>query len=212
MKTNILLVDDHAIVRQGYRSLIDDHRDLKVINEAASGEDAYRLYQKEPADLVVMDLSLPGKGGLATLIQLLQYDRGAKILVFSMHQDPHTATKLLQAGARGYISKSSDPECLIDAIYKIMHGDIVLSDDIKEALALSSLNNSPNGVTKLSAREYQILGFLLEGKNKAEISDLLCISQKTVSNCHYIIKRKLGVNNDIELVNEAAKLGLFKEG
>ncbi|MBM96541.1 MAG: DNA-binding response regulator [Oceanospirillaceae bacterium] len=205
----ILLVDDHAIVRQGYRSLLNDHPHLQVAAEAKSGEEAYSRYRDNHVDVVVLDLSLPGKGGLATLIQLLQYDPNARVLVFTMHLNPNTAIKVMQAGARGYITKSSDPECLIDAVNRVMQGDIVLSDDIKEQMALTTLADKDLGLAKLSAREYEILGLLVEGKSKQQIADILCISFKTVSNCHYIIKRKLAVNTDIELMRAAIKLGLI---
>ncbi len=209
--TRILLVDDHAIVRQGYRSLLNEHPHLQVAAEAKTGEEAYTLYRRAAVDVVILDLSLPGKGGLATLIQLLQYDPDARVLVFTMHLNPNTAIKVMQAGARGYITKSSDPDCLIDGINRVMQGDIVLSDDIKEQMALTTLADKDLGLAKLSGREYEILGLLVEGKSKQQIASILCISLKTVSNCHYIIKRKLGVNTDIELMHAAIKLGLISQ-
>ncbi|MFW1676514.1 response regulator transcription factor [Pontibacter sp. JAM-7] len=202
-KVRILLVDDHAIVREGYRSLLNRQANLELVAEAASGEQAYALYRTQQPDLVVLDLSLPGKGGLATLIQIRQFDPAARVLIFSMHQNPAMAMKAIEAGARGYVTKSSEPEVLLKAVAEVMQGKIALSDDMSHALALERLGGDKGLLAELTAREFEILRMLVEGKSKTDIAETLHISAKTVANCHYIIKRKLNVQSDIELLRVA---------
>lgn len=206
---NILLVDDHAIVREGYRALLNRQPDFNIIAEADNGEEAYLLYKQHQPDLILLDLSLPGKGGLAALVQIRQLNTDARVLVFSMHQNPAMAKKAVEAGARGYITKSSDPDTLVQGIRKVMKGRLAISDDVSNALALESLQGGSSAVNSLTTREFEILRLLIEGKNKAEVADLLCISLKTVSNCYYLIKNKLNVKNDIELVHIALEAGLI---
>ncbi|MDO6514112.1 MULTISPECIES: response regulator transcription factor [unclassified Neptuniibacter] len=200
---NILLVDDHAIVREGYRSLLNKQPSLNIIAEAESGEDAYVLYRQHKPDLLILDLSLPGKGGLATLIQIRQLDPKAKVLVFSMHQNPSMAKKVIEAGAKGYITKSSAPAELIQAVMDVVNGRLAISEDIARAIAMDSLHGKSAIVNKLSTREYEILRMLVEGKTKADIAETLSISVKTVSNAYYIIKSKLEVKTDLELMHAA---------
>ncbi len=207
----ILLVDDHAIVREGYRALLNRQPNLDLVAEAGSGEQAYALYREHQPDLVVLDLSLPGKGGLATLIQIRQFDPKARVLIFSMHQNPAMATKAIEAGARGYVTKSSEPSVLIKAVTEVMQGKIALSDDMSHALALERLGGEKGLLADLTTREFEILRMLVEGKSKTEIADTLHISAKTVANCHYIIKRKLNVQSDIELLRVAMQMKLINE-
>jgi len=206
---NILLVDDHAIVREGYRALINRQEGFNIIAETGSGEEAYRLYKELNPSLVLLDLSLPGKGGLATLLQIRQFDRDAKVLIFSMHQNPAMAQKTIESGARGYVTKSSEPSVLVQAINDVMRGRIALSEDMAHALALEKLNGQKSTLTDLTTREFEILRMLVEGKSKQEIADTLCISTKTVANSHYIIKSKLNVKSDIELLHSAVQMGVI---
>lgn len=205
----ILLVDDHAIVREGYRSLLNHQPGMRIVAEAANGESAYPLYQEHTPDLVLMDLSLPGKGGLATLIQIRQYDPQARILVFSMHQNPAMAKKAIDAGARGYVTKSSEPEVLIQAIKDVMNGQVALSNDMAQSLARQQLGGNQSLLESLTAREMEILRLVVEGNKRPDIADILHISPKTVANSHYIIKRKLDVDSDLELLRLAVQVGLI---
>ncbi len=207
----VLLVDDHAIVREGYRALLNRQPNLDLVAEAGSGEQAYLLYREHQPDLVVLDLSLPGKGGLATLIQIRQFDPKARVLIFSMHQNPAMATKAIEAGARGYVTKSSEPSVLIKAVTEVMQGKIALSDDMSHALALERLGGEKGLLADLTAREFEILRMLVEGKSKTDIAETLHISAKTVANCHYIIKRKLNVQSDIELLRVAMQQQLVNQ-
>lgn len=202
----ILLVDDHAIVREGYRSLLQKQDDMTVVGEACDGNEAYARYQETEPDIVIMDLTMPGQGGLEAIARIRQRYASAKILVFSMHQNATFAQQATRAGARGYITKSSDPESLVRAIYEVMKGRLALSPDIAQSLALAKLAGQDGALGELSVREFEILRMLVEARSTDDIARTLHISPKTVSNCHYIIKRKLGVATDIEMVRMALRL------
>lgn len=202
----ILLVDDHAIVREGYRSLLDKQANMEIIAEASSGEEVYVMFKKSHPNLVVMDLSLPDQSGLETIVRIRKYDPEAVILVFSMHQSPMVAMKATQAGALGYVTKSSSPDLLIRAINDVKKGKLALSPDIAQAIAMEHVGGECSAFKDLTVREFDILRMLVEAKSTSEIADILNISPKTVANCHYLIKRKLGVSTDIELTHLAIKM------
>lgn len=202
----ILLVDDHAIVRKGYRALLEKQQDLEIIAEALTGEEAYILYKKLTPDLIIIDLSLPGQSGLASIVKIKKFHPKAKILVFSMHQNPAIVLKAMESGARGYVSKSSEPDVLIRAIYDVFNDKLALSGDIAQALAIEKVDNEHSALSDLTVREFEILRMLVETKSTDEIAEHLNISPKTVSNTHYIIKRKLCVSSDIELTHKAIKM------
>lgn len=204
----ILLVDDHAIVREGYRALLEKQPRMLVVGEAQDGNEAYERTQATSPDVIIMDLSMPGQGGIEAIARICQRFRNAKILVFSMHQNPTFAIQATRAGARGYVSKSSPPDVLIRAVYEVFNGDHVLSADIAQALALSKLGGEHGPLEDLTVREFEILRMLVEAQSTEEIARALHISPKTVSNCHYQIKSKLGVTTDIELVRLALRLNV----
>ncbi|MCK5831128.1 MAG: response regulator transcription factor [Methylococcales bacterium] len=208
-KITIMFVDDHAIVREGYRSLLEKQVDMAVIAEAESGEEAYILYKKYKPNVIIMDISLPGQGGLVTISRLCKFNPKIKILVFSMHQNPALALKATQAGAKAYITKSSQPDVLIRAIYDVYRGQNALSSDIAQALAFEQLVGERAVLSKLSVREFEILRMLVEARSTQEIAETLNLSPKTVSNCHYLIKSKLGVNSDIELTHLAIRMNVI---
>lgn len=207
-RITVLLADDHAIVREGYRSLIGKQADLQVIAEAASGSEAYRLYQEYQPDVVITDLTMPGLSGLEVIGRIKQRNGNARILVFSMHQNPSFALQACRAGALGYVSKSSAPDVLLYAIREVYAGRHILSADIAQALALEKLSGEAIALDSLTPREFEILRLLVEAKSPDDISKILNISPKTVGNCHYLIKRKLGVSSDIELTRLAIKLNV----
>jgi DNA-binding NarL/FixJ family response regulator len=207
----IFLIDDHAVVREGYRRLLERRPDLRVDAEAGSAEEALQKL-REPTlaiDVIVLDLSLPNMGGIELIPRIVQRQPQARILAFSMHRDPLYASQALRAGALGYVTKSSSPDVLIQAIYRIAKGEKVLSPDIAPEIALSLLGHERNPVDELSPREFEILRLLLDGQNAEQIGEILNISPKTVQNGHYQIKAKLGVKTDIELTRLALKLGLI---
>jgi DNA-binding NarL/FixJ family response regulator len=205
----IMLVDDHAIVREGYRSLLQKQSGLKVIAEAADGAEAYRRFKECRPDLVIMDMSLPGVGGLESITRIRQCCPDAKILVFSMHQNPRFAIQSMRSGALGYVTKSSSPDILLRAIDEVSANRRTLSPDIAQAIALEKLGHDARTLEALTVREFEILRMLAEARSKEAIAKTLNISVKTVLNSHYMIKRKLGVASDIELTHLAIKMDVI---
>ena len=207
----ILLVDDHLVVRAGYRRLIERQAHLQIVAEASNGETGYQLYVQHQPDVVVMDLSMPGRGGITTIQYLrARYDK-ARILVFSMHEEPIFAEHAFAAGAAGYITKSSAPEVLVEAIEQVAQGETYLGNDIAQKLALHSvLNNASAGIKNLSTREFEIFRLLAEGRTTAEIAEQLNVSHKTISNYYSQIRQKLNVNNTAELIRLAIRHGVVQ--
>ncbi len=205
----ILLVDDHAIVREGYRALLAKQAGLQVIAEAGDTIQAYQLFKQFQPDLVITDISLPGSSGLDVISRINQQSANAKVLVFSMHQNPAFAEQAVHAGALGYVSKSSEPEVLLRAIHDVYSGRHVLSPDIAQILALEKLGSERIALQTLTVREFEILRLLMDGLSHDDIARVLSISAKTVGNCHYLIKSKLGVASDIELTKLAIKLNVL---
>jgi len=206
----VLLVDDHAVVREGYRSFLEKQPGISVIAEAESGEEAYRLFKELKPHVVIMDLSLPGRGGIETIARIRKQSSTVQMLVFTMHQNPIFALQAIKAGARGYVTKNSLPNVLVQAIHDIIAGKIALSHDIAEALAVEKLEIDNTALEELTSREFEILTMILDAKPVAEIANTLNVTQKTISNCHYIIKKKLGTKTDIELIHFAIKMNIFK--
>jgi len=207
-KITVLLVDDHAVVRSGFRALLQKQGDILVVAEAENGPDAYQKYRDCSPDIVIVDLSMEGQGGIEVIRHILQWDKSARILVFTMHRNASFATKAFEAGAKGYVTKSSLPEVLIKAVYDVYRGRKALSPDIAHELALRGLEEDSPIVDQLSPREFEILRLLLAAKNTDDIATILCISPKTVANYHYQIKAKLRVGTDIELMRLATNQGL----
>lgn len=204
----ILIADDHAIVREGYRSLLEKQPGMVVIAEAADGTAAINRCREDLPDVVIMDLSMPNLGGLEAIARLRQRFPTLRILVFSMHENPMFAIKATQAGASGYVTKSSTPDVLIRAVREVHEGRHALSPDIAQALALSKLGGEHEALAALSVREFEILRMLVEARSTDAIAETLHVSPKTVANCHYQIKKKLGVSTDIELVRLAARMNV----
>lgn len=205
----VMLVDDHAVVREGYRSVLSKQPHLRVVAEAGDGEGAYRLYKSTQPDIVVMDVSMQGIGGIETIRRIRQWDSSARILVFTMHQNAAFAVQAIRAGARGYVTKTSPPQALVQAVFDVLDGRIALSPDIDHELALSRLSETVTAADILTAREFEVLRLLLTERTTGEIAEMLHISPKTVANLRHLIKAKLGVSSDIELVRLALRQGLL---
>lgn len=203
--TRVMLADDHAIVREGYRSLLQKQDRLRVVAEAGDGAEAYRFYKEAKPDLVIMDISMPGIGGIEAIRRIRQWDGSARILVFTMHQSAAYAVQAIKAGARGFVTKSSPPNALLQAIGEVMAGRIALSPDIDHELAMSRLADEPSAVDTLSPREFEILRMLLAEKSIEDIAETLHISIKTAANTRYLIRAKLGVTSDIGLIRLALR-------
>lgn len=208
-KIRLLLVDDHAVVREGYRRLLESQSDLTIVGEAATAREAFEQYRLLTPDVLVLDLGLPDMGGVELIRRLVQRDTGARILVFTMHREPIFATQSLRAGALGYVTKSNPPQVMLEAVYQVAARRQTISPDIAPELALALLNQADEPLAGLSPREFEILRLLLDGCSSEEIGSRLSITAKTVQNCHYQIKAKLGVRSDIELTRVALKRGLI---
>lgn len=205
---SVMLVDDHAVVREGYRRLLEKHEGIVVIAEAADAASAYAAYKKHQPAIVIMDISIPGRGGIDAIRHIRQWDAGARVLVFSMHSSAAYALQAFKAGAKGYVTKSSAPELLVSAVRDVAAGRIAICPEISEALALNRVQEDTNLVDQLAPREFEILRMLLDAKSTEEIAAAFNLSPKTVSNYHYAIKSKLGVSSDIELVYYGLRNGL----
>jgi two-component system invasion response regulator UvrY len=196
----IMLVDDHAIVRAGFRRLLEQRSDFRVVAEAADAERAYALYVEHQPDVVVMDLSMPGVSGLDTIRRIIGRQAAARILVFSMHEDASVAERAIQLGARGYVTKSNAPEVLATAVAEVMAGRLALSPDMAKSIAMLRLSSEGDPLQALTAREFEIFRLLVTGRPAIEIAKLLNLSVKTVANYHTLIKQKLNISSDVELV------------
>ena len=209
-KTTIVLVDDHAVVRAGVRRLLEQEPLFEVIGEVESGEKAYQIFGELKPDVMVMDLSMPGMGGLEGIRRILMRYEKAKILVLSMHEDLSFANQALKLGAKGYLTKNTLADDLVKSIETVTKGDVFLSDEIAKKMAMQSISGNQDPVHELSAREFEIFRLLAEGLDIDAIASTLNISSKTVSNYQTMIKQKLNINTPIELIRYAIKVGVIK--
>lgn len=209
-KINILLVDDHVVVRAGFRMLLATSDSLAVMAEASRGEQAIQLFDTLKPDIVVMDLSMPGIGGLETIRRLLQRDHEALILVFSVHHEQAYVSRALAAGARGYITKNSAPEILSEAIQAIMQGDCYVEQGLlKTSIDTSMAFDHQTLIAQFSPREFDVFTLLAQGLTAQKVAEQLCLGQKTVANYATQVKKKLHVNTSAELAHIAMQLSLL---
>ncbi len=207
---SILLVDDHPVVREGYRRLLERQPGYVVVAEAGDAAGAYRAYRETKPDLVIMDLSLPGAGGLEAVRHIRQWDRRARILVFTMHSSAAFALKAFETGASGYVTKGSDAAELLRAVAAVASGRRSISDDVAREIAAERLGGGRSLVDELGARETEILRLVALGLTTEEIAKALCLSPKTIQNYTYQIKSKIGARTDAHLVWLAIGAGLVK--
>ena len=205
----VLLADDHMVVRTGYRRLLEQSGHIEVVAEAENGEVACRLYQEHIPDVVVMDLSMPGIGGLEAARRILSREPSACILIFSLHDNVLLAERALQAGILGYITKASSPEVLIQAVVTVAQHRKFLGPDIAQSVALRNMGEENSSLSNLSPREMEIFRLVVEGKSGAEIASTLHLTNKTVSNYLHQVKQKLNVHTSAELVHVAIQNGLI---
>ncbi|MEP6558695.1 MAG: response regulator transcription factor, partial [Burkholderiales bacterium] len=199
MTIKVLLADDHALVRTGFKLLLQASADIEVVAEAESGEEAYRLFVEQHPDVVIMDLAMPGIGGIEAVKKIMARDRNARILALSAHEDLSHPKRVLQAGALGYLSKRGAPEALIDAVRKTAEGRRVIDPALAQKLAVQSLQgNEATPVEQLSEREFAVFIQLAQGASVARIAELLSLSPSTVGTHLYNIKQKLGLANQSE--------------
>jgi two-component system invasion response regulator UvrY len=206
---NVMLVDDHAVVRMGFKMLLESDSDIKVIAEAESGELAIQRYMEHKPNVVVMDITMPGIGGLEAIERILAKDSTAKILVLSAHEDSVHPKRVLNAGAMGYLTKRSAAEELIKAIRTVASGKKYLEASVAQQMAIQQLSGDQNPVDVLSPREFEVFMALAKGKTTNEIADTLFLSPRTVGTHLYNIKQKLNANNSAEIALIAMRSGLL---
>jgi len=209
-KVTIVLVDDHAVVRAGVRRLLEQEALFDVIGEADSGEKAYQIFGELKPDVMVMDLSMPGMGGLEAIRRILMRHERARILVLTMHEDLSFANQALKLGAKGYLIKNTLGDDLVKSIQTVSKGEVFLSDEIAKKMAMQSISGEQDPIHELSAREFEIFRLLAEGLEIDAIAATLNISSKTVSNYQTMIKQKLNINTPVELIRYAIKAGVIK--
>jgi two-component system, NarL family, invasion response regulator UvrY len=204
----VLLVDDHAVVREGYRRLLERHGDIAVVGEAADAATAHSLFCCLDPQIVVMDITLPGTSGIEAMRRMLVCKPATRVLIFSMHEDAIFAKRALQAGAFGYVTKGSAPNVLVEAVHSVASGRKYLSPDVAHKLALRDLTTDPTAADGLSVREFEVLRLLAQGRSVKEIAESMVLNPKTVANHQSAIKQKLGAETAIQLLRIAQQLGL----
>lgn len=197
MKT-LILVDDHAVVRAGYRRFLETEPDLCIVGECSNAEEAYQLLTRQRCDLLVLDASLPGRSGLDLLRRVTTRWPELPVLILSMHDSASVAAQALKLGARGYVTKSSDPQTLVTAVQHVLRGQLFLSPDLMQSLP-RFLGTGSGAIQQLGPRELDVVRLLAEGHTLDETANAMGISSKTVSNYLSQIKSKLSLNTDFEL-------------
>jgi len=206
----VLIVDDHEVVLEGVERLLTDAAGIDVIAKAESGEEALKLARESHPDVVLMDLKMPGIGGMEATKKLLRQQPDLKIVILTACDDEPFPSRLLQVGASGYVSKGSGPQEMIKAIHSVARGQRYLSPGVAQQLALKQYRDSEQvPIDKLSERELQILIMIANGVKVIEIADKLCLSPKTVNSHRYRMFEKLGVESDVELTLMALRHGLI---
>lgn len=206
----VFLVDDHELVRTGIRRILEDVRGIKVVGEADSGEDAVKWCRAEQADIVLMDMNMPGIGGLEATKKILRFNPDMKVIVLTIHTENPFPTKVMQAGAAGYLTKGAGPDEMVNAIRMVQSGQRYLSPEIAQQMALSQFTpDSENPFKELSERELQIMIMITKGEKVTDISEQLNLSPKTVNSYRYRLFSKLNISGDVELTHLAIRHGIL---
>lgn len=208
-KITVLLVDDHELVRAGFRRLLEDSDRFEVVAESGSGEEAVQDFSKHHPDVVVMDISMPGIGGIGAIERIVAREPAAHILVLSVHEDSVFTTRAMQAGALGFIPKRSAPEDMLRAVGLVAQGKTCIAPEIAQQIAMQKLTGAENPLDVLSQREFEVFRLLAEGRTVNEIAEILNLSPKTVGTHHTNIKQKLNVSSSAELARLAIRSGLL---
>ena len=209
----VLLVDDHDLVRLGVKRLLQDANGIKVVGEARTGEEGIKLTKELNPDVVIMDVQMPGIGGLEATRKMIRYNPMIRVLALTVCEDEPYPSRFLQAGAAGYITKGCSAEEMIKAIRLLYAGERYISPEIAQLLALKRFSpDEKSPLDILSEREMQIMLMIIQGMKVAQISDKLCLSTKTINSYRYRIFEKLNVTSDVELTLLAVKLGVLEKG
>jgi two-component system, NarL family, invasion response regulator UvrY len=205
--TTVLLVDDHAIVREGYRRLLQEEPSIRVVGEAGNAAQACERARALVPDVVVMDIALPGTSGIEATRRMLKDQPRLRILMFSMYDDAIYASRALDAGALGYLSKASAPEVLVRAIYAVARGERYVSADVAANLVRLVAQPGRSEIDALTPREFEVLRLLAQGETVRSIGARLGLSEKTVANHQSAIREKLGARNSAQLARLVADVG-----
>ena len=206
---NVILIDDHAVVREGYRRLLERDSYIKVVAEGETGNEGDRLICDHLPDVVVMDITLPGMSGIEVTRRVLTRVPEQKILIFSMHEEIIFVNRAFQAGAKGYVTKSAAPEVLIDAVRQVAMGKLYLSSEMAQLIAAQTIPGGEQNIDLLSGREFEIFRLLVQGQSLHEISEALHIAYKTVANYQSNIRQKLGATTAAQIVRIALDHGII---
>jgi len=207
---NVMLVDDHAVVRMGFRMLLEATEEIRVVAEAESAEVAYQQIATTQPDVIVMDISLGGTMGVEATRRIVARDKHARVLGLSSHEDPSYVRYMLKAGALGYLSKRTAPDELIHAIRQVNEGRMYIDSHLSQRMALEEFNGEKSPIEVLSEREFGVFIQLAKGASVNQIAELLNISPRTVGTHLYNVKQKLGVANQAELTLIAVRHGLIE--
>jgi len=207
----VLLVDDHAVVREGYRRLLERSPSIRVVGEAFDAQSAYVAFVELKPQVTVLDIALPGVSGIDALRRIRTRVPQARVLMFSMYEDPVYAARALQAGARGYVTKAAAPDVLVEAVLTVARGESYLAGRVAHELALRNVTEKKEAVECLSPREFEVLRLLVAGRQLPEIAKSLGLTAKTVANHQSILRQKLGANTAVQLLQAAARLGITQE-
>jgi DNA-binding NarL/FixJ family response regulator len=210
-RITVLLVDDHAVVREGYRRLLEKRGDIAVIGEAANATEAHEQFCALAPQVVVMDIALPGVSGIEAMRRMLARQPETRVLIFSMYEDSIFAHRALQAGACGYVTKASAPNVLVEAVHVVARGKKYISADIAQELALRNVAADSAATDGLSAREFEVLRLLVKGFSIRDIARTMGVTPKTVANHQSAIRQKLGADTAVQLLRIAGSLGLDPE-
>ncbi len=207
----ILLVDDHELFRAGLKSILGEAEHMTVVGEACSGEEAVELARLDPPDMILMDVHMPGIGGIEATRRITRQNEQVKVIAVTALSDEPFPSQLLDAGARGYLSKGCSASEVFEAIEAVHRGEHFLARDVAQKLSLAHLKKAgrPGAVSRLTPREMQIMMMITSGQSTQEMSDLLFLSPKTVSTYRRRLFEKLGVSNDVELTHYAMRNGLL---
>ena len=208
---DVLLIDDHALVRTGIRRLLEDSGQIQIAGEADCGEDGVTLAQQLNPDVILMDVSMPGIGGVEACRRILQRDSSQKIIVLTIHNEQTFPKRMLEIGARGYLTKECGVDEMLLAIQQVYNGKAYIAPSIAQQLALSLLpGNQHNPIDRLSRREFQVMLMISHGLTNAAISEKLCLSPKTVSTYRLRLLEKLGAQNEVDLIKIAVEQGMVE--
>lgn len=201
----VILVDDHVVVRSGVKRLLEEQPDLRVVAEADTGDQAYKLYHQHQPDVILMDMNMAGSSGLATLGQIKARFPEARLIMFTSRAEVVFAVQAIGAGAKGYVLKSSTTEEVIQAVRQVATGKSFLSTEVAQAIALQNISADDDPTRSLTPREFEIFRLLAEGADIDTIAETLKIGQKTVANYQTQLKHKLNIQTPVELVRLAVK-------